>query len=197
LKELQPSLSEELNRLEATLSNNVLKHWYKEALAVNNFYFEQFAEEQKLAPWLPFFVAEHALRPYLQKAAVEMADILKGAKGHEGCPACGEPSRLAIINSNAKKEITCPRCNYSWEEKKISCAHCGNDVPKEIEILKIEKEEQSEIYVCQSCKGYTKVIDARKLMKVEAPALLDIKSIHLDYIAHENGFGVPEVKGTH
>lgn len=197
LKELQPTISMELDKVEATLSDEILQQWFKEAIAVNNFYFEQFAQKKQLAEWLPFFVAEHAVRPYLQKAAVEMTDVLKKAKGHTGCPACGEPARLAVINKNAKKEITCPRCHYAWEQKKISCAHCGTDEPGKIEILKIEQYERAEIYVCQECKGYTKVVDARKLMKVEAPEILDLKSIHLDYVAQENGFGIPEIKGKH
>lgn len=197
LKEKQPLLAEDLNKLEMELSEGVLEAWFGEVTKVNEEYFERFAKENKMAEWLPFFVAENAIRPYLQKASSEMKDVLQKAEVHGGCPACGEPSRLAVINKKGKKEITCPRCSYAWEEKKISCAHCGCEEPGQIEILKIEEDEASEIHVCNECKGYTKVVDVRKMIKVDPPQLLDQKSIHLDYIAQEQGYGIPEVKKTH
>ena len=65
---------------------------------------------------------------------------------HKGaCPVCGEPSRLAVINKSGKKEMTCPRCHFAWEEKKISCAHCGTeeqgqvDCVKELKTTKVQK----------------------------------------------------------
>lgn len=199
LKESQPSLEKEIDSLENSLTEDDFRNWFRHGLGINDFYFAQFAKERGVSEWLPFFAAEHALRPYLQKAASELAEVLKKAEGenHCGCPSCGEPARLAVINKSGKKEMTCPRCFYSWEEKKISCAHCGNDEPKTIQILKIEKDETAEIHVCSKCKGYTKVIDSRKMIKVDSPQLMDIKSIHLDYIAQENGYGIHEADSTH
>lgn len=197
LKKLHPSLSEEISKLEGVLSTEVLDKWFQEAIGVNQFYFEQFAKEHHVAEWLPYFTAEHAIRPFLQKAAVEVKEVLHKAKGHGGCPSCGEPPRLAIVNKNGRKEVSCPRCLHTWEVKKVSCAHCGCEEPGQIEIIKVEKDERAELHVCNRCKGYTKVFDVRKMVKNEALPLLDIKSIHLDYIADEHGYGVPEVKDAH
>lgn len=197
LEETQPALADEFRKINKALSTEILKQWVQEAVAVNHFYFEKFATDHDVVEWLPLFAAEHAVRPFLQKISSEISEELQKAKAIGACPCCGEPPRIAVINKMGKKEITCPRCLYAWEVKKIKCAHCGTEEPGKIEILKPEKDERSEIYVCQECKGYTKVIDARKLIKKEAIQLLDIKSIHLDYIAQENGYGVPEVKHTH
>ncbi|TKC16862.1 formate dehydrogenase accessory protein FdhE [Robertmurraya kyonggiensis] len=197
LKEYQSDLDEALERLEMEITDEVLVQWIKEAIAVNDVYFESFAEKHRVAEWIPFFVAEHPLRPFLQKAAAEMTEELHKAEAQGCCPACGEAPRVAIINKKGKKEITCPRCHYAWEVKKISCAHCGSEEAGKIEILRVEKDDSSEIHVCHDCQGYTKVIDVRKFIQVEAISMLDLKTIHLDIIAQENGFGLVEVKEVH
>lgn len=197
LEETQPALATEFKKILPLLTKETLEQWFKEAIAVNNFYFEKFAKDNNIAEWIPFFAAEHALRPFLQKISKELNGKLTSGESHGECAACGEPPRIAIINKQGKKEMACPRCLYTWEVKKIKCAHCGCEEPGKIEIIKLEKEESSEIYVCHECKGYTKVIDTRKLIKVDPIPLLDIKTIHLDFVAQENGFGVPDIKENH
>lgn len=197
LKEHQNQLSVDLQKLEDSLTNETLEKWFKEAITVNQYYFTQYADELGVAQWLPFFVAEQGIRPYLQRINEEIAPILKKSKDNRCCPSCGEPNRLALINKEGKKVIACPRCNWTWQGKKVKCAHCGNDKPGGIEVLKVEKDERAQIYVCHNCKGYTKVIDTRALIKKESPSLLDINTIYLDYIAQENGYGIPEEKEVH
>lgn len=197
VKKNNAQLDEVLSKLEAGLDDETLTEWFKEAVMVNTYYFAQYAEKNQFPEWLPLFAAEHAARPYLQKAAVELKEEIT-KEGHKGgCPLCGEPSRLAVINKAGKKEITCPRCHYAWEEKKVSCAHCGTEEQGQVVVLKVEEDESAEIYACKTCKGYTKVIDKRKLIKVSSPELLDLKTIHLDYIAQENGYGVSEDADVH
>ncbi|WP_212934048.1 formate dehydrogenase accessory protein FdhE [Robertmurraya siralis] len=192
LEEKQPSLEADTKALKSRISTKILEQWHPEVLTVHQRYFQAFAEEHHIASWLPYFVAEHAIRPFLQKATAEIRDELKKADVHGCCPACGEAPRLAIINKKGRKEITCPRCHYAWEVKKINCAHCGSEEPGKLEILKVEKDDSAEIHVCHDCNGYTKVIDVRKMIKKDSIALLDIKSIHLDFIAQENGYGMPD-----
>ena len=45
------------------------------------------------------------LVPYLRKITTEIAAVLKKAENHRGCPSCGEPARLAVINEKAKKNL--------------------------------------------------------------------------------------------
>ncbi len=192
LGETQPSLESDIKALKKNMTTEVLGQWFPEAITVNQAFFETFAENHQIASWLPYFVAEHAIRPYLQKAASEIKEELRDVDVSGGCPACGEAPRLAIINKKGKKEVTCPRCLHAWEVKKIKCAHCGSEEPGKLEIIKVEKDDSAEVHVCHECNGYTKVIDVRKKIKKESIALIDIKSIHLDFIAQENGYGVSE-----
>ncbi len=181
------------DKIKALLTLDVLQAWFKEAIVVNHFYFKNYADENNLPDWLPIFVAEQAARPFLQEATALLESQLRGMNHANGCPSCGEPARFALLNKKGKKELTCPRCLHAWEEKKISCAHCGSE--DELVILKVEGDESAEIHACHKCKGYTKVIDSRKMFKKESPTLLDVKSIHLDYIAQEKGFGVSDDSG--
>ncbi len=192
VKENKAELMDDLTRIEALLDDETLEKWFNEAMMVNTYYFADWAEKNNVPEWLPLFAAEHAVRPYLQKAALELSEELPKQGHHGSCPCCGEPARLALINKDGKKELLCPRCHTSWEQKKIACAHCGSDAQGEVVVLKLEEDERAEIYACKSCKGYTKVIDKRKLMEVPAPEILDLQTIHLDYIAQENGYGLME-----
>lgn len=54
----------------------------------------------------------------------------------------------------------------------------------------MEEEDHAEIYACKTCHKYTKVIDTRKLIKVPITDLLNLQTIHLDYIAQDKGDGV-------
>jgi FdhE protein len=193
----QPTLAKECSLLRQSLQESLLKEWFEASVATNFFYFEEYAKNLSIAKWLPFFIAEHATRPFLQKLVLDHKEELDQADHQHGCVACGEPARLAIISKKGKKELICPRCNYSWPEKKISCAHCGTEDHTKIEILKLEGQENEQIHICDSCKGYTKVIDVRKMIKKESPQLLDHKTIHLDYIAQERGYGIPTKAVTH
>ena len=132
----KPELSKDLVKIESLLNDELLKKWFTEAIAVNTYYFSEFANEHQFPEWLPFFVAENAVRPYIQKAAQELSESIPKEEHKGACPVCGEPSRLAVINKSGKKEMTCPRCHFSWEEKKISCAHCGTDDQGQVVILK-------------------------------------------------------------
>lgn len=183
------------NKITSLLTTELLQKWFTETITVNQFYFKSFAEENELPEWLPIFAAEHAARPYIQKATMQLSEQLNGVRDSHACPCCGEPARFAVVGKNGGKEMTCPRCLHKWDVKKISCAHCGTE--GDLVVLKIEGEETAEVHACNKCKGYTKVIDIRKMFKKESPTLLDVKSIHLDYVAQEKGYGIQEETDAH
>ncbi|WP_070120281.1 formate dehydrogenase accessory protein FdhE [Bacillus marinisedimentorum] len=179
-------LSEKASQL---LDKDIAERWFSEALSFNNYYFAGFAEEHSLPEWVPHYLAEQAVRPYLRLLADEAAPYLDKAENESGCPVCGEPVRLSHLEGEGKKVADCPRCHASWQEKRLSCTHCGNDDHDTLQYLQIEGDSVNKIQVCKECNGYMKIIDSRQLLKKPAPSLLDIQTIHLDFVAQDKGYG--------
>lgn len=193
LQENRPELREDLEKLS---THKKAEKWIREALALNQFYFEKTAKDLDVPAWLLSFVCEVAARPILQVIADRFANHIADMEVHGGCPCCGEPPRLAEVGKNKKKQLICPRCHTKWEEKKISCAHCGTDNHEHLKVLKVEGRETEEIHVCEECKGYTKVIQTARMLTKLDPALLDLTTLHLDYIAQEKGYTQEDVEGS-
>ncbi|WP_419954951.1 formate dehydrogenase accessory protein FdhE [Neobacillus niacini] len=191
--ELEPKLSVVLSLLD----EETAIRWIDEAFSFNSVYFARFAEENGLEEWIPQFLAETALRPYLQVTAEKIQhDITHGVPG-SGCPICGEPARLAVLEDEGKKVMTCPRCLAHWNAKRVECAHCGNDDHKTIQFLTIEGDASSQIQVCDKCTGYIKVIDTRQYLSKPSASMLDLNTIHLDFVAQEQGYqAVGQIKQT-
>lgn len=192
------TLSGKLANLKSILSEEVAQRWIDEAIACNQVYFTTFAGENNLEEWIPQFLAETAVRPYLQLVAESVQDHIDHATKGAGCPVCGEPARVATLEGKeGKKVLHCPRCLFSWKAKRLECAHCGNEDHKTIKFLSIEGDAATQIQVCEECNGYIKVIDTRQYINKPQAAILDLNTIHLDFVAQENGYSaVGEKKET-
>jgi FdhE protein len=188
LTKYQPDLEKSMETLKALLDEETAKRWIDEAFAFNHIYFASFAEENDVDQWIPQFIAETALRPYLQLTAEKAQDAIQYGVHGAGCPVCGEPVRLAQLEGDGKKVLHCPRCLAHWNDKRITCSHCGNENHDTVQFLTIEGDSASQIQVCEECKGYTKIIDTRQYIIKPTPAMLDLNTIHLDFVAQENGF---------
>jgi FdhE protein len=192
-----PELETKLAGISALLNEETAIRWIDEAFSFNSIYFASFAEENGLEEWIPQFLAETALRPYLQLTAEKIQHEITHAVSGAGCPVCGEPARLAVLEDEGKKVMTCPRCLAHWNAKRVECAHCGNDDHKTIQFLTIEGDASSQIQVCEKCTGYIKVIDTRQYLSKPSAAMLDLNTIHLDFVAQEQGYqAVGEIKQT-
>jgi FdhE protein len=193
LNELIPDLKSSLVKVE-NMNSEELNKWFIESLKSNNLYFEKFAEENELEEWIPQFIAEHLIRPFLHVMSKQFEEKLEDINNGIGCKFCGEPIRLAKQGENGKKVIVCPRCEAAWAQKKLECAICGSDDHKDITILKIDDDTTGQIQACKKCKGYLKFVEARKLFRNHTPEIVDLLTIHFDYIAQEHGYG--ESEGT-
>jgi FdhE protein len=185
-----------LAKFPAILSEEAGKRWMDEALAFNQAYFVNFAEENGIEEWIPQFLAETAVRPYLHRTAELVEEHMEHAKSGNGCPVCGEPARLAIIDENGKKVVQCPRCLGHWHVKRLECAHCGSENHEKMNFITVEGDSVSQIHVCDECNGYIKVIDTRQYIEKPQAALLDLNTLHLDFVAQEKGYQAPGVKKT-
>lgn len=191
LSDRQPSLTSEMDQIKELLNDVILEQWVDEVLAFNEYYFTHLAQEWKVSEWIPQFLAEHAIRPYLRQMADVYAEELTSFKHTGTCPCCGEPVRLARLEGKVgKKVLYCPRCYASWSEKRTKCSHCGVDHDDKMNYLHLENDPTKQLYVCDDCNGYVKVMDEKQVLKKEEPALLDLNTIHLDILAQEKGYGI-------
>lgn len=182
------SLAEKLAALKNSLDEETALKWLQEALVLNHVYFAEFAEKHQMDEWIPQFFAETALRPYLQLLAETVQNQIDRGVPGTGCPVCGEPVRLAQLEDEGKKVLYCPRCLVHWHSNRLTCSHCGNENHETIKFITIEEDPSSQIQICEECLGYTKIIDTRQYLEKPSAAMLDLKTIHLDFIAQENGY---------
>ncbi|MDQ1143494.1 FdhE protein [Bacillus sp. SORGH_AS 510] len=194
LVEMNPHLEPKLAGVGHLLDEKVALRWLDESFTFNYMYFAKFAEENGLEEWIPQFLAETALRPYLQVIAEKVEKDIHQTVPGAGCPVCGEPVRLASLEEEGKKVMHCPRCLFHWQARRLECSHCGNEDHKTIQFLTIEGDAVSQIQVCEQCDGYIKIIDTRQYITKPSAALLDLTSIHLDFVAQENGYNPVGVK---
>jgi FdhE protein len=185
-----------LAKIPEILTEDIAEKWIDEALAFNQLYFIKFAEENGLEEWIPQFLAETAIRPYLYLTAEKVQEHIEHSSSENGCPVCGEPARLAAIEEDGKKLLHCPRCLAHWHAKRLECSHCGNEDHKKMKLITVEGDSVSQIQVCDECNGYIKVIDTRQYIEKPQAGLLDLNTLHLDFVAQENGYQNPGVKKT-
>jgi FdhE protein len=188
LIKMNPELETKLSGIRELVNEETAIRWIDEAFSFNRVYFARFAEENGLEEWIPQFLAETALRPYLQLTAEKIQHEISHAVPGAGCPVCGEPARLAVLRDEGQKVMTCPRCLANWQAKRIECAHCGNDDHNTIQFITVEGDATSQIQVCEKCTGYIKVIDTRQYLSIPSSAMLDLNTIHLDFVAQEQRY---------
>ncbi len=189
LAEKDDNLLTNVEKIKLLLTNEETQKWSAEVLSFNQLYFQAVAEKEGLPAWLPYFLAEHGIRPYLRVVSSVYGIELANQNTKGSCPCCGEPIRLAVIEGKGVKMIVCPRCDAKWNQKRIHCSFCGNEDHTQLSYYNIENDSSSKLEVCEKCNGYSKIIDTRKLLKKQSAFLLDVTSIHLDFVAEENGFG--------
>lgn len=185
-------ITKEVEKLKALLTDDVLSQWVKAVVTFDVAYFETFSKDNNVLPWLPYFIAEQAIRPFLQVISHKSHMVMDKMKVIGTCPCCGEPARLAKLNKDREKFLLCPRCETEWRVNRLSCLQCGNDNHEELFYIEVEEDKVAKLEVCKSCRNYTKLVDAGQLFKQKPAALFDLETIHLDFIAQEEGYGGEE-----
>lgn len=191
LKRKRPDLEQQLNTLINQLDVDTALTFMEESLTFSQRYFRQWAAENNVPAWLPEFIAEQSLRPFLYLLADGSARLLDSFDVKGLCPCCAEPLRLAELGDDGEKKLFCPRCEASWQPTKTgaACAHCGEDRQDRIAFLETESDENVKLEVCKTCNGYLKMILVDKLAITSPPALYDLETLHLDYTAQDAGYG--------
>lgn len=132
------------------------------------------------------FVAEAARGVGAGQGAMAAA---AGAPG--GCPRCGSPPALAKLRrEDGRRIVYCGLCGTSWEFARLACPWCGSPDREAPNLLRLSEGDPRWIETCESCRGYIKTVDERKLPFGETiiPVVEEAVTLHLDLLAEREGY---------
>ncbi|MCP4579021.1 MAG: formate dehydrogenase accessory protein FdhE [Deltaproteobacteria bacterium] len=135
------------------------------------------------------FLGKTALRPSLLALRHLMGESLHEKEwGHGHCPLCGSQPDMAYFTKRGKRRLHCELCGEEWAFARIGCPFCNNEKQEDLGYFEAEGEEGLRVYFCRSCRRYIKTIDGRVFEEIAPLELESLATLHLDVIAHENGF---------
>ncbi len=149
------------------------------------------AKDLQLDPGLLLTLAQNALKPALRSWCSQLSPLAKGSTWGKGtCFVCGAPATLAELQGNSQeRHLRCGSCGADWIVSRLECAHCGNEDHRTLRTLYDDAgRERMQVEACDTCKGYLKVISSFSPTPRELLPIEDLATIHLDYIAQENGY---------
>jgi len=154
--------------------------------------FTAMAKEVNLEPMVLKFVTSMALKPSLNALREAVSERIEKDTWHYGyCPLCGSSPDMASLDDQGKRMLHCELCGSEWRYPRLKCPFCENTEPKELGYFASEEEAGFRVDFCKKCKVYIKTLDMRV---VESPAPLELENLitlHLDILAHEQGFKTP------
>ena len=153
--------------------------------------FEAAAQTMHLAPELLWTLAQNALKPALRAWCRQLSPLAAGLAWNKGnCFVCGATALFAELQDNDQvKHLRCGACGADWQFRRLQCVACCNEDHGSQHYHYAEKErDRMRIEVCEKCRSYIKVLSAFTPTPPELLAVEDLASIHLDYIAQEQGY---------
>ncbi|MBU9721035.1 MULTISPECIES: formate dehydrogenase accessory protein FdhE [Bacillaceae] len=185
-----PDITEEFITKVRGLGDETVLNWIKGTITFDMVYFQNFSRENKIMdPSVPHFLAEQSLRPFMQVLGERCASFINDIDVMGICPCCGETLRLAILQNDGEKYLFCPRCESMWLQKKMECVHCGDDDYENLFYVTVEEDTTSKLEVCKTCRNYLKLVVEAEMTGEKQAALLDLETIHLDFVAEQEGYG--------
>jgi len=135
-------------------------------------------------------LAKLSIQPSLSAVvAAATKDISLEGWRHLYCPVCGElPAMAGLVGEEGRRHGLCSFCGHVYRLPRLGCPFCGAEGPEDLRYFYGEEEESHRVQVCDRCSGYLKVLDTRKGGSVEALAIDDILTAHLDLVAEEQGY---------
>ncbi len=147
------------------------------------------AKEVTLEPMVLKFLIHMALKPSLNTLKESVRErIEKDGWNYGYCPLCGSYPDMSCLGDQGKRFLHCELCGYEWYYPRLKCPFCENDKPKKLGYFVSEEEEGFRVDFCKKCNRYIKILDMRV---IEQPAPLELENLitlHLDMLAHEQGF---------
>jgi FdhE protein len=187
-----PVLAEAAKGLTEAMDSSRLdfRTLYSAVVQDDNDTLEALAVELKVGrPVLRAF-AKLSIQPSLWAtvAAATTEISLEGWK-HPYCPVCGGmPAMAALVGEEGSRHGLCSFCGHVYRLARLGCPFCGAESPEDLRYFYGEDEDAHRVQVCDRCSGYLKILDIRKGGSVEALAVDDILTAHLDLVAEEQGY---------
>jgi len=169
-----------------------IKRALKAFLARDEATIDSMAQEVNLDSTVLKFAATMALKPSLNTLrGLVSGAIQKGSWEYGYCPLCGSRPDIAYLDEQGKRMLHCELCGFEWNYPRIKCPFCENSDSEELGYFMSQEEKGFRVDFCKKCNAYIKTIDLRV---AEAPAPLELENLitlHLDMLAHEQGFTTP------
>jgi len=135
-------------------------------------------------------LAKLSIQPSLSAVvAAATKDISVEGWKHPYCPVCGGmPAMAALVGEEGSRHGLCSFCGHVYWLARLGCPFCAAEGPEDLRYFYGEEEDSHRVQVCDRCSGYLKILDTRKGGSVEALAIDDILTAHLDLVAEEQGY---------
>ncbi len=157
-------------------------------------YFARLEKETGIPANIMMLISQHAARPFLRVFALPYERSLREdeslAWGKGICPVCGAvPSISRVRAHDGRRFLFCEECFTEWEHRYLACVYCGNSEPSTIKYFVVDGDDANQVFVCEKCKGYLKNYDERRGQAQADLFITNIKTIYLDLLAEQRGYG--------
>ncbi len=148
------------------------------------------AERSTIEADLLTFIASQTLPPFLEKYAEKLREYIDSNVWLKGtCPVCGgEPLMGRLAKETGKKYLQCYLCRANWEFGRLECTFCGNTDQDKLRYFYDEEDPFHRVEVCDTCKGYIKIVDTRNMIDDGVLVVENLATLHLDLAAKREGF---------
>lgn len=194
IQQHRPEIKASLARINEQINELDFAVLSAKTMADDQEYFLELANRWQVPHELFFFIADHALRPFLRLLAKPYYDDFVTEdylplNSANICPFCGSKSHFSRLRmDDSRRFMFCDRCFTEWAVRYLYCVHCGNDEPGTINYLSLENDGAYQIYTCDKCKGYLKSYDEREAEKMTDLFIANIETIYLDMLAKSKGY---------
>ncbi len=162
----------------------------KNLLKFNTQYFTKVAELIDLNSDVMFFLIYHAISPFMEKASYQFRDKINYQQWQKTfCPVCGRKPGMAFIRADdGLNVLQCQVCRTQWAYPRATCLVCGNSNNDSYKYIYDESDAAHRVYICDSCKKYTKATDCREFDRDVDLEVEDLATMVLDFVAKERGY---------
>lgn len=213
LKESTGTIAEASKLIEAEIKNGslILTEAFAAYLQSDESFFSKWSDKTPEAPRTLNFLVQSAMTPSIRAAALQLKEHLptqdpeerKGpankelrldislqpARAHGHCPTCGSmPFIHTLHHKQGFRYANCSFCHTEYRVRRLACGYCDEGNPDKLKFFSVDDTPGYKVDVCETCKNYMKTIDFRELDKVSVPALDDLESLPLDFVAVEEGY---------